>query len=111
MNGDKFEKESFGNKHIDKVNGDFEFKDVTFAYDEKKILDKINFKVKANSTVAFVGKSGAGKTTIFNLLCKLYNIDSGEITIDGININELDKDSIRGNITIINQSPYIFNLR
>ena len=110
MNGDKFEKESFGNKHIDKVNGDFEFKDVTFAYDEKKILDKINFKVKANSTVAFVGKSGAGKTTIFNLLCKLYNIDSGEITIDGININELDKDSIRGNITIINQSPYIFNL-
>ena len=110
MNGDKFEKECFGNKHIDKVNGDFEFKDVTFAYDEKKILDKINFKVKANSTVAFVGKSGAGKTTIFNLLCKLYNIDSGEITIDGININELDKDSIRGNITIINQSPYIFNL-
>lgn len=110
MNGDKFKKESFGNKHIDKVNGDFEFKDVTFAYDEKKILDKINFKVKANSTVAFVGKSGAGKTTIFNLLCKLYNIDSGEITIDGININELDKDSIRGNITIINQSPYIFNL-
>ena len=110
MNGDKFEKESFGEKHIDKVNGDFEFKDVTFAYDEKKILDKINFKVKANSTVAFVGKSGAGKTTIFNLLCKLYNIDSGEITIDGININELDKDSIRGNITIINQSPYIFNL-
>ena len=88
MNGDKFEKESFGNKHIDKVNGDFEFKDVTFAYDEKKILDKINFKVKANSTVAFVGKSGAGKTTIFNLLCKLYNIDSGEITIDGININD-----------------------
>ena len=110
MNGDKFKKESFGNKHIDKVNGDFEFKDVTFAYDEKKILDKINFKVKANSTVAFVGKSGAGKTTIFNLLCKLYNIDSGKITIDGININELDKDSIRGNITIINQSPYIFNL-
>ncbi len=110
MNGDKFKKKSFGNKHIDKVNGDFEFKDVTFAYDEKKILDKINFKVKANSTVAFVGKSGAGKTTIFNLLCKLYNIDSGEITIDGININELDKDSIRGNITIINQSPYIFNL-
>ena len=88
MNGDKFTKESFGNKHIDKVNGDFEFKNVTFAYDEKKILDKINFKVKANSTVAFVGKSGAGKTTIFNLLCKLYNIDSGKITIDGININD-----------------------
>ena len=110
MNGDKFEKESFGNKHIDKVNGDFEFKDVTFAYEDQKVLDKINFKVNANSTVAFVGKSGAGKTTIFNLLCKLYDADSGVITIDGIDINELDKDSIRGNITIINQSPYIFNV-
>ena len=59
MNGDKFEKESFGNKHIDKVNGDFEFKDVTFAYDEKKILDKINFKVKANSTVALLIKKSS----------------------------------------------------
>ena len=70
----------------------------------------MNFKIKANSTVAFVGKSGSGKTTVFNLLCKMYNIDSGKITIDGIDIRELDKDSIRGNITIISQNPYIFNL-
>lgn len=110
MDGTKFTKEHFGNKHIKKVHGDFEFKDVTFAYEDNKVLDKINFKVNANSTVAFVGKSGAGKTTIFNLLCKLYDVDSGMITIDGININELDKDSIRGNITIINQNPYIFNV-
>ncbi|MGM9875797.1 MAG: ABC transporter ATP-binding protein [Bacilli bacterium] len=110
MNSEKFTKETFGTKHIDKVHGDFEFKNVTFAYDEKNILDKASFKIEANSTVAFVGKSGAGKTTIFSLLCKLYNIDSGEITIDGININKLDKDSIRGNITIINQNPYIFNV-
>ena len=110
MDGTKFKKEHFGTKHIKKVHGDFEFKDVTFAYEGQKVLDKINFKVNANSTVAFVGKSGAGKTTIFNLLCKLYNVDSGVITIDGIDINELDKDSIRGNITIINQSPYIFNV-
>ena len=74
-----------------------------------KVLDKINFKINANETVAFVGKSGAGKSTIFNLLCKMYDIDKGEILIDGININELDEDSIRGNITIISQSPYIFN--
>lgn len=110
MNGNKFEKEHFGTKHIDKVKGDFEFKNVSFGYGENKVLDKINFVVKANSTVAFVGKSGAGKTTIFSLLCKLYDIDSGEIKIDGININELDKDSIRGNITIISQNPYIFNV-
>lgn len=51
-----------------------------------------------------------GKTTIFNLLCKMYPINSGEILIENENINELDEDSIRGNITIISQNPYIFNL-
>ena len=64
----------------------------------------------ANTTVGFVGKSGTGKTTIFNLMCKMYDVDSGKITIDGNNINDLDEDSIRGNITIIGQSPYIFNM-
>ena len=70
----------------------------------------MNFKVKANETVAFVGKSGAGKTTIFNLLCKMYDNYDGKITIDGVDIKELDKDSIRGNITIVSQNPYIFNM-
>lgn len=105
----KFTKESFGTKHLDLVNGDFEFRDVSFSYKEKNVLNNLNFKVCANETVAFVGKSGAGKTTIFNLICKMYDIDSGEILIDGVNINKLDKDSIRGNITIISQEPYIFN--
>ena len=58
----------------------------------------------------FVGRSGAGKTTIFNLLCKMYSVSSGEILIENENINELDEESIRGNVTIISQSPYIFNL-
>ena len=106
----KFTKEKFGNKHLTKVNGDFEFKNVTFKYDKKYVLKDLSFKVNANETVAFVGKSGAGKTTIFNLLCKMYDVNSGTITIDGVNINELDKDSIRGNITIISQNPYIFNM-
>ncbi len=110
INDDKFKKEHFGLKHIDKINGDFEFKNVSFSYEDKKVLDKLSFKIKANETVAFVGKSGAGKTTIFNLLCKMYDVSSGTITIDDININELDRDSIRGNITIINQNPYIFNM-
>lgn len=106
----EFSKEKFGNKHLAKVNGDFEFKNVTFKYDKKYVLKDLSFKVNANETVAFVGKSGAGKTTIFNLLCKMYDVNSGTITIDGVNINELDKDSIRGNITIISQNPYIFNM-
>lgn len=107
---DKFKHERFGTKHLEKIHGDFEFKDVTFGYKDKRILNKLNFKIDANSTVAFVGKSGSGKTTIFNLLCKMYDIESGSITIDGIDIRELDKDSIRGNITVISQNPYIFNM-
>lgn len=110
LGDNEFKKEKFGNKHLDKVAGNFEFKDVTFGYDERVILDKLSFKVNANETVGFVGKSGVGKTTIFNLLCKMYDIQDGKILIDGVNIKELDEDSIRGNITIISQNPYIFNM-
>ena len=110
LDNNKFEKEEFGNVHLDKVNGNFEFKDVSFSYGNNKVLSNLSFKVNANSTVAFVGKSGAGKSTIFSLIDKMYEVDSGEILIDGVNINELDKDSIRDNITVINQNPYIFNL-
>ena len=110
IDGDKFKKEQFGEKHLDKVEGHFTFEHVFFKYKEKEVLKDLTFGVKPNETVAFVGKSGAGKTTIFNLLCKMYDVNQGKITIDGINISELDKDSIRGNITIISQNPYIFNM-
>lgn len=107
----EFSKEEFGPKHIDKIKGDFAFKNVSFSYDTKKtVLKDLSFNVKANETVAFVGKSGSGKSTIFNLLCKMYDIDQGVITIDGIDIKELDRETIRGNITIISQNPYIFNM-
>lgn len=107
----EFPKEKFGSLHIDKINGNFEFKNVNFSYvEDELILKDLSFKVKSNTTVGFVGRSGVGKTTIFNLLCKMYDASSGEILIDGINIDKLDKDSIRDNITIISQNPYIFNL-
>ena len=107
----EFNKEQFGSKHLEKVNGDFEFKDVVFGYNkDRTVLNKLSFNVKANETVGFVGKSGSGKTTIFNLLCKMYDIDDGEIKIDGYNIDTLDEESIRGSITIISQNPYIFNM-
>ena len=111
LNNNTFKKEKFGNDTIKNIKGDFEFKNVNFSYEDNiKVLDNISFKVDANTTVGFVGKSGTGKTTIFNLMCKMYDINSGNITIDGHNINDLDEDSIRGNITIIGQSPYIFNM-
>ena len=113
LDSKEFDKEVFGKKHLDKIKGNFEFKNVSFAYNENnsnKVLDNISFKINSRETIAFVGKSGAGKTTIFNLLCKMYPKYKGKITIDGIDIKELDKDSIRGNITIISQNPYIFNV-
>ena len=108
---EEFKKEKFGTKHLKNVKGNFEFKNVTFSYDkDRKVLDNLSFKVNENEIVGFVGKSGVGKTTIFNLLCKMYDVDKGKITIDGVDIKKLDEDSIRGNITIISQNPYIFNL-
>lgn len=112
LDNKKYPIESFGKSHLDKVEGNFEFKKVCFSYKKKdrQILNNMSFKVHANETVAFVGKTGTGKTTIFNLLCKMYEPTSGKITIDGHDIKTLDKDTIRGNITIISQNPYIFNL-
>lgn len=110
LDNNKFSKEKFGNKKLTKAKGNIEFNNVCFSYKDKQVLNNISFRIKENQTVAFVGKTGSGKSTIFNLICKLYNINSGKILLDDYNINELDKNSVRGNITIINQNPYIFNL-
>ena len=111
MYGSEYKKERFGSKHLAKVHGDFCFSHVNFDYEESaEVLKDLSFQVHANETVAFVGKSGAGKSTIFSLLCKLYPVDSGVITIDGTDINDLDQESIRGNITVISQNPYIFHV-
>lgn len=111
IDDDKFPKEKFGNKKIRKVKGNFEFRNVSFHYEDKdNVLKNLSFKINSKETVAFVGKSGAGKTTIFSLLCKMYEPSSGTILIDDEDINNLDKETIRGNITIISQDPYIFNL-
>ena len=110
FDNEKFATETFGTKHIKKVKGKFEFKSVHFSYKRNEVLKGVSFTVNPDETVAFVGKTGSGKTTIFNLLCKMYEVDKGEILIDDVNINELDKNTIRGNITVISQSPYIFNM-
>ena len=108
---DNFVKETFGTQEIEKIVGNFEFKNVRFSYEDgMEVLKGINFKINSKETVAFVGKSGAGKTTIFNLICKMYEINDGQILIDGKDINQLSKDAIRGNVTIISQNPYIFNM-
>ena len=109
-NNKEFKKETFGVDEIENIDGNFEFRDVTFGYNENLVLKGLNLKIDSGKTYGIVGKSGAGKTTIFNLLNKLYEVNSGAILIDGKNINDLDEKSIRGNITVISQNPYIFNM-
>lgn len=109
IENDKFAKEQFGNIKKDKLEGSIKFVDVSFSYDTEEILKKINFTIKPNEKIAFVGKSGAGKSTIFNLITHLYQVSSGKILLDDININDLDCNTIRNNMSIITQNPYIFN--
>lgn len=90
--------------------GKVEFKDVTFSYEEGvEILKKINFTVKKGETVAIVGPTGAGKTTIVNLLSRFYNVDSGEILIDGINIENVTIKSLRQQMGVMMQDSFIFS--
>ena len=105
----KFAKEQFGNIKKDKLEGSIKFVDVSFSYDTEEILKKMSFTIKPNEKIAFVGKSGAGKSTIFNLITHLYQVSSGKVLLDDININDLDCNTIRNNMSIITQNPYIFN--
>ena len=138
FNDDIFECEKFGNVKLENVKGEIEFRNVGYSYVEydnpyndennlklkkkdrlklkkkvlsvNKIFDNLSFKIKPNTTVAFVGKSGSGKSTILNLMSKMYVVSDGEVLIDGININDLDKESLRKNISLVNQFPYIFDM-
>ena len=135
----KFPAEKFGNVHLNEVKGNIEFKRVGFSYidyetvdpskltrkerkahkknpPEPKIKSKnevfrnLSFKIEPNTTVAFVGRSGSGKSTILNLMSKMYEVEKGQILIDGVNINDLDKGTLRSNISLVNQFPYIFDM-
>lgn len=77
---------------------------------ENKIFDNLSFKIQPNTTVAFVGKSGSGKSTILNLMSKMYEADDGQVLIDGIDIKTLDKNTLRRTISLVNQFPYIFDM-
>lgn len=114
---EKFEKVMSEKEEIDlpsakdykDLNGDIEFKNVCFKYDSNKVLDDISFKVKKGQTVALVGESGGGKTTICHLLPRFYNIDSGSIEIDNKNISDITMDCLRRNIGIVQQDVFLFS--
>ena len=94
----------------DKIEGKIDFKDINFSYDTgNQILSNINFSIEKNETVAIVGKSGSGKSTIANLIPRFYNHSSGEILIDGKPITDFSLNHLRSSISIVNQSPSLFN--
>ena len=96
---------------LDKVKGEIEFKDVSFRYEgnEKDTIKHFSAKVKPGEKVAIVGPTGAGKTTMVNLLMKFYDISSGDITIDGTSIKELSRNNIHNLFTMVLQDTWLFN--
>ena len=102
------EKNSPSAKELTNVKGDIEFSDVFFSHDKKNILNNLSLKITAGQTLALVGPSGGGKTTICNLIPRFYDIDTGDITIDNNSIYGLTIDSLRKNIGIVQQDPFLF---
>lgn len=98
-----------GAVEVDEIKGDIEFKNVWFAYnDEDWVLKDVSFKIKAGQTVAFVGSTGSGKTTILSLICRNYDIQKGEILIDGRNIRDIKISSLRSHFGQMLQDVFLF---
>ena len=93
-----------------KIKGDVEFKNVVFSYDsDVSVLNNVSFKIKAGETVALVGPTGAGKTTIINLISRFYDADSGEVLVDGKNVTHVDIESLRSQMGIMLQDTFLFS--
>lgn len=98
------------NKNIKELKGDIEFRNVWFAYnDDDYVLKDVSFTVKPGEKVALVGHTGAGKSSIINLLCRFYDINKGQILIDGVDIQEMNIEELRGAISIVQQNIFLFS--
>ena len=107
---DEVEERNDGNKQLKNAKGAIKFKDVCFGYsDNTTILNNINLDIKSGETIALVGSTGSGKTTIIQLLAKFYSPSSGSISIDGTDISEFEVDSLRSQIAFVDQNVRLFN--
>lgn len=95
-------------EYIENLNGDIEFQNVSMKYDKEMILKNMSFIIKKGTRVTIAGKTGVGKTTLTNVLMKLYDIESGKILIDNYDISKISTKCLRNNISYISQNPYIF---
>ncbi len=95
---------------LPRIRGDVAFEEVTFGYDKSKpVLKNVSCSVKAGELIGLVGKSGAGKTTFINLVCRFYDVDRGRVTIDGHDIRNIRLEDLRNQIGIVLQEPFLFN--
>lgn len=108
---EKEEYEDEGKETLTSTKGHIEFKNVSFSYmdDSKEVLDNINFNIKEGESIALIGPTGGGKTTICHLIPRFYNIHEGEILLDNKNINDYTLDSLRSHIGIVQQDVFLFN--
>lgn len=95
--------------NTDKVKGEIEFKNVSFRYNEEEVLKKINLKIPAGSTVAIMGETGCGKSSILSLIGRHYDVSSGEVLIDGVNVKKWNLDSLRENMAVVFQDTFLFS--
>ena len=111
LNNKLYDDEKFGKVEIKDKKVRIEFKDVEFKYreEEELILKGLTMKLEPNKKIAVVGRSGQGKSTLFNLLLRYFDSTKGEITVNGKNIKKLSENSLRENISVIRQAPYLFN--
>ncbi len=110
LDKDIYKKEVFGNSALRDVKGKIEFKNVNFKYKNSLVLENLSFLVSPQQCVGIVGESGQGKSTIINLIPKLYEIEKGSIEIDGVDISTLTKESLRETVSVVSQNPYVFNM-
>ena len=107
---DEVEEKNQGNKSLKNTKGAIKFNNVSFGYSaESTALNNINLEIKSGETIALVGSTGSGKTTIIQLIARFYSPSKGSITIDGVDINELEIDSLRSQISFVDQSVRLFN--
>lgn len=112
VNNKIFKDEIYGDISLNNPKGNVTFKNVSFKYTKKEnlTLDNLSLNIKTNQKTAIVGRSGNGKTTIFNLLLRYFDVTSGKVLIDGVDIKDLTEESLRKTISCVRQNPFLFNM-
>ena len=109
MDNLSYSNEEYGEVKVENIEGNIAFKNISFQYKEGiDVLENVSFSIGKHKKVAIVGPSGSGKTTLFNLLIRFYEANSGDITIDNINIKDFNEETLRNHIAIVRQEPYLF---